>query len=124
MAAAVQVEVVEDNAAMAVCEPTPVAMEAFGCTDDDEITDVVVVAVEVVIVIVVDDASNILYYCVRKLQRILTDLITVGVCRDLVADLLIKRHETTSLLNPFVRYQVLYACHHQARYYTFSMKNK
>lgn len=63
IAAAVQVEVAEDNAVTAVCEPTPVAIEAFGCTDDDAITDVVVVAVEVVIVVVVDDASNILFYC-------------------------------------------------------------
>jgi len=78
IAAAVQVEVAEDNAETAVCEPTPVTMEAFGFTDDDAITDVVVVAVEVVIVVVVDDTFNILYYCERK--RVLTVLITVVVC--------------------------------------------
>lgn len=67
MAAAVQVDVAEDKAAAAVCEPTPVVMEAFGCADDDATTEVVVVAMEVVIVDVVKDSFNIiLYCCIRK----------------------------------------------------------
>lgn len=102
MAAAVQVEVAEDNAEAAVCEPTPV--ETFGCVDDDATTEVVVVVVEVVIVDVFDDTSNIiiLYCCVRLLQRnIVTILVTADVYCDLVADLSIKHCETPSLLNPY-----------------------
>jgi len=62
MAAAVQVDVDDDNAAVVDCEPTPaVVMEVFGCTNDDVTTDkVVVVAFEVVIVNVVAVALDIL----------------------------------------------------------------
>lgn len=93
MAAAVQVEVAEDNAVTAVCEPTPVVMEAFGFIDDVATTEVEIVAVEVVIVDVVDDSSNMFHRCVRKLQRIQTVLVSEGVCCDLVADISIKHHE-------------------------------
>lgn len=96
MAAAVQVDVAEDNAAAAVCELTPV--EAFGCANDDVTTEVVVVAVVVVIVDVVDDASNIiLYCCVLKLQLIMTVLVTANVYCDLDAALSIKHYEVPSL---------------------------
>lgn len=51
MAAAVQVDVDDDNATVADCVPTPTAMEVFGCSNDDDVTtEVVVVAFEVVIV--------------------------------------------------------------------------
>lgn len=53
MAAAVQVDVDDDNTTVADCVPTPTATEVFGCTnddDDDVTTEVVVVAFEVVIV--------------------------------------------------------------------------
>lgn len=64
MAAAVQVDVDDDNATVVDCVPTPTAMEVFGCTndDDDVTTEVVVVAFEVVIVNVGTVALDMLNY--------------------------------------------------------------
>jgi len=80
MATAVQVDVAEDKAAVAVCEPTPVAMEAFGCVEDDATTEVVVVAIEVVIVDVVKDSFNIILYCCLRKTSTYSDCPGHGGC--------------------------------------------